>query len=216
MEINILTNSIFNTTPEGVAAEKLRDMLSASIPDEVEGQIKIAPQISLPIEHVVRDIDLVVWGEFSNFKLPNYYSEREKESKKDLQVKDFFIVVEIKGHPIDSLSIQGEYLFADYSAVMKDVTLQSENQRYSMMDYLKSNDINIYVSSAIWLRSITKEEIQSLNIVALPDDFIFKDIVDAVIIQGMKPAYDKTHDCYVLSAGINSKELESCLMKSYQ
>lgn len=45
MNISIINESISSLTAEGFAAEKLRDMLSASIPDGIEGEIYIASNV---------------------------------------------------------------------------------------------------------------------------------------------------------------------------
>ena len=93
MTINFINDSVSCLTAEGQAAEKLKVMLAASIPEEIEGQINIASNIKyLYINLWLINIDIVVWGEFSNCILPHYYSLEDKGPKKDLVVKDFLIL----------------------------------------------------------------------------------------------------------------------------
>ncbi len=220
MEINILTNSSFNTTPEGVAAEKLRDMLSASIPDGIEGEINIASNVKYLFEFLwLLNIDIAVWGEFTNCVLPNYYSsDIGKEPKKDLQVKDFFVAMDLKSHQADRVFCKDSHIFVKYSSHTEDVTDYINLQRKHLETILKSEHTSVIASDAIWLNSVSKEELSTKtldqNVNALPNEFEFKDLIDVIISHGTKPQYDKDNDCYILSAGISTDEFvsEMCIL----
>ena len=214
MEINILTNSCFNTTAEGFAAEKLRDMLSASIPDGIEGEIYIASNVKHLYEFLwLIDIDILVWGEFSNYVLPQYYSVEDKGPKKDLVVKDFFIVFDLKSHQADRVSCEGSQVLVKYSDKTQNVSHSIDLQREHLLAALNSERLNVVASDAIWLNSVTKEELSKItsgkNVNALPNEFEFKDIIDIIITQGIKPDYDEANDCFVLSSGVDLSEVYS-------
>ena len=213
MEINILTNSSFNTTPEGVAAKKLRDMLSASISNQIDGQIYIVPNDPINDCQVI-DADFVIWGNLSDYKLPNYYSEKDKEPKKDLLVKDFFVVMEWKKHMADRISCHDSHLFVEYTARTQDVTDHLDKQQKSLTDYIESEGMSVYVSKAIWLSSMTKDEFNKLalghNMGTLPNEFTFKDLIDVIMADGIRPKYDTENNCYVLSA-INKLQYDTQL-----
>ena len=215
MIIKVLTNPNLGQTSESVAAQKLSDMLSSSIPDEVEGQIFIAPNVKL-LGQQIRDIALVVWGSLSDYMLQDYYVD-ESGVKKNLLIKDFFVIIDLKSHPADKVSCQESHVHVEYSGIAKDITTAIEQQRYSMSEYLKSNDINIYVSNAIWFDSITKDELVKIipyrGLCALPNEFVFKDFIATIIAQGIKPVRDSENDCYVLSAGLDSEMFNSRIQK---
>ena len=219
MEINLLTNYKYGATAEGAAAEKLKDILLKSIPNDIIGQITMAPCITLPGQSI-RDIDLVVWGNLSNCILPHVYKNETEESPKVLHVKDFFLVIELKSPPADKVYCQDSHLFVKYADEGKDATAQNENQRLSMLHYLKINDISISVSNAIWFNSITKDELVQItsnrNLGALPSVFTFKDLITTIIEQGMKPTRDLFNDRYVLSAGIDSEEINANILKLFK
>lgn len=219
MNISIINESISCLTAESQAAKQLKDMLAASVPNDIIGQITMAPCITLP-DQSIRDIDLVVWGHLSNCVLPPVYKDKTAESPKDLQVKDFFLVIELKSHPADKVYCQDSHLFVKYADEGKDATTQNENQRLSMQHYLKINNISISVSNAIWFNSISKDDLSRItsnrNLGALPNEFTFKDLITTIIGQGQKPTCDLLNDRYVLSAGIDSEEINASILKLFK
>ena len=104
MKVTIQSLYNYEAIPEGVAANKMREMLSASISNQIDGQIHIAPNVHINDIRATIDVDFVIWGNLSDYKLPNYYSENDIEPKKDLLVKDFFVVMELKKHMADRIS----------------------------------------------------------------------------------------------------------------
>ncbi len=219
MNISIINESLSSLTIESQAAEQLRDMLSASIHSDIKGQITIVPNVTLRGQSV-RNIDLVVWGNLSNYFIPLFYKNEIAESPKDLQVKSFFLVIELKSHPVDKVYCQDSHLFVKYADEGKDATVQNKNQRLSMLHYLKNNDISISVSNAIWFNSITKDELSNITSKryygALPNEFTFKDLICTIIEQGMKPTRNTLNDRYLLSAGIDSEEINANILKLFK
>lgn len=221
MNISILKKSISSLTPESQAAEQLRDMLSASIPEEIEGQIYIASNFKHLYEFLwLIDIDIVVWGEFSNCILPHYYSLEDKGPKKDLVVKDFLVVIELKSLPADRVSCKDSQIWVKYSNETQNVTHNINLQRTHLVNTLNSERVKVVASDAIWLNSVTKEELSKItsgqNVNALPNEFEFIDLIETILAQGIKPTYDEANDCYILSSGISTDEFESemtCLLQ---
>ena len=186
MNISILKKSISSLTPESQAAEQLRDMLSASIPEEIEGQIYIASNFKHLYEFLwLIDIDIVVWGEFSNCILPHYYSLEDKGPKKDLVVKDFLVVIELNSLPADRVSYKDSQIWVKYSNETQNVTHNINLQRTHLVNTLNSERVKVVASDAIWLNSVTKEELSKItsgkNVNALPNEFEFKDLIDIII-----------------------------------
>lgn len=220
MTIKILSNPSLETLTESQATKQLRDMLTASVPNDVKGQITIVPNVTLPGQSI-RDIDLVVWGNLSNCVLPHFYKDETTESPKDLQVKDFFLVIELKNHSAEMVCCKDSHLFVNYANEIKDVTLQSEDQRFSMMYYLQQScNVIVRVTNAIWFNLINKDELYKITsnrcYGALPNEFTFKELVNTIIEQGLKPTRDLLNDRYVLTAGIDSEELDRSIMKLFK
>ena len=214
MTINIINDSVSCLTAEGQAAVQLKDMLTASIPEEIEGQIYIASNV----KHLYNllwliNIDILVRGEFSNCILPHYYSLEDKGPKKDLVVKDFLILFDLKSHQADRVSCKDSQILVKYSNKTQNISHRIDLQRDHLVAALNSEHTNVIASDAIWLNSVTKEELSKItsgqNVNALPNEFEFKDLIDTILAQGVKPTYDEVNDCYVLSAGISMEELDS-------
>lgn len=214
MKITIHSSYNDEAIPEGVAAKNMRDMLSESISNQIDGQIHIATNVHINDIRATIDVDFVIWGNLSDYKLPNYYSENDIEPKKDLLVKDFFVVMELKKHMADRISCHDSHLFVEYTAKTQDVSEHLDRQQKSMVDYIEADGMSVYVSKAIWLSSVTKDELDKLalghNMGTLPKEFIFKDLVDVIIADGIRPKYDADNNCYVLSA-INKIQYDSQL-----
>lgn len=213
MKIEILTKSEYKNSVENHSAEELKSMILNSIPENVDGKIYIVSNFTINGEEPVRDYDLVVWGSSSKCILKHFYSQDGKDPKKDLLIKDFMIVIELKEHPIDCLSVNNSHLFAQYAEGAKDITEQSEDQRFSMKDFLLKNDMRIYVSNAIWLKTVSKDDLSVLTAGykwgALPNNFAFKDLVKMIINHGCKPIFDRLNDRYILSAGVDIEILNA-------
>lgn len=220
MKIKILSNPSLENTAESQAAEQLKEMLLSSVPNDIKGQINIAANVCIPVQSV-RDIDLIVWGNLSNCVLPHFYCEEINGSKKDLQVKDFFLAIELKSHPTDKVYCQDSHLFVNYANEIKDVTSQSEDLRFSMMYFLRQScNVNVRVSNAIWFNLITNAELAQItsnrNLGALPSEFSFRDLITTIIEQGMKPTRDWLNDRYVLTSGIDSEEVYSSIINVFK
>lgn len=96
-----------------------------------------------------------------------------------MQVKDFFLVIELKSHSAEMVCCKNSHLFANYANEIKDVTLQSEDQRFSMMIFLRQScNVIARVTNAIWFNSINKDELFKItsnrNLGALPSEFLLE------------------------------------------
>ena len=81
MKIDILSYN--DNSPEYNAAKELKYMLTQSAPQDIDGQLYIASNLTLSGQKV-RDIDIAIWGNLSNYKLPNYYSNDERNFKRKI------------------------------------------------------------------------------------------------------------------------------------
>lgn len=204
MKIEIVNNPTKGKSKEFEAAEELKKMLVASTKDTLSGKIYIASNLTLCGQEV-RDIDIAVWGSFSNYKLPNFYTNDKRYPKKDLEVISFIMTLELKRLPIDLMFFKDTHIWGVYPDKNKDITDQSEKERYSLRRYLKSYcDVEAFVTNALWLYLVSKEELHDLTnglpVGALPNYFTLKNLIEVAILQNQKPWYDQDKKCYVLSA----------------
>ena len=219
MTIEIVNNPNKEDSPESLAAIDLKEMLLESMPTDVAGKLYIATNLTLCGQEV-RDIDIAIWGNLSNYTLKNYYTNAPQYAKKDLVVKNFFMVLEVKELSIDSLSFEHTHIWGDYPDRRKDITEQSEKQRYSMKRYLNSFcGLDVFVTNVIWLSSVNREELKDLAygipVGALPGSFNFRDIIDIAILQGQKPWYDKDSNCYIFTIGEAANNFSSIKQKLF-
>lgn len=218
MEVDILT--YIDDSKESKAAVKLKEMLIQSVPYDTEGHLHIASNLTLCGQEV-RDIDIAIWGSLTNYKLPDYYSNDEgRYPKKDLVVRSFFVVIELKGHHVEAVNFEGGHFFIKYSGLYKDVTQQNEKQRYAMKNYLSQIlGLDLFISNVIWFNSVSDEDLHELTegipVGALPSDFGLIDLIDRILIQGRKPWYDKDNRCYILGSADDSAKFDSIERKLF-
>lgn len=218
MTIEIVNNPNAKKTSESLAAIEIKDMLMDSTPSDIGGKLYIATNLTLCGQEV-RDVDIAIWGNLSNYRLNKYYTNDIQYAKKDLVVKDFFIVIELKDKSIDDLFFDDTHIWAVYEKP-KDIIDQSEKQRYSMKRYLYSYcGLDLFVTNTLWLSSVSKSELHNLTdgipVGALPSSFNLKDLVDIAIMQGQKPWYIKEKNCYELTMGDDANRLSSIKQKLF-
>jgi len=120
----------------------------------------------------VKDIDLIVIG-----KLENYSSQIKTQTKSKFSDKyifneekyykvfanDFCFVIESKKHRAEQIQLNGINLLVEYNGKYKDVTTQSENQKYSVTTFFEDRlKFKPYVCNFIWLRNVSSESIKKL------------------------------------------------------
>ena len=69
----------------------------------------------------------------------------------------FCASVEVKGHSTDAVRFDGNRCIVKYNNSEHDVTTQSENQKYSVTNYIKKNSktsSSPYISNLIWLERV--------------------------------------------------------------
>ena len=207
-----LVNISTDKTEESKAANKLKELIAASIPKDTSGNIYIASNLTLCGQEV-RDIDIAIWGCLNNCVLSNYYSSGEQYTKKDLEVLDFCVAVELKGMSINDISFLVTHFYYDYGKGPKDLTSQNEKQRYSLMNYLENYcGVKAWVTNTIWFKAVSPRELSLKTgdclVGALPGVFSFSDLIGVIISQCQKPRFDRESDTYILSSGISENDIE--------
>ena len=202
VSINIVNEIINKDNNEYKAALELKTLLENSFSDQTNGSIGIAYGLTLRGQDV-RDIDLLLFGKLENYTLSEYYTNNPSFHKKDLKVDGFCIAIELKELNSNRVYVSNTHIYVEYKRTdtWKDATEQNEKQRYACASYLKDEiGYKVYTTNFIWLKSLTKEQLDLMsgknNIGALPAKFEFKDIVDIIINQGLRPYYNNNDKCY--------------------
>lgn len=221
VSIKIINGIIDNTIPECAAANKLKELLMDSFPAKASGTIHIGYCLTLCGQEV-RDIDIAIWGELHDCFLPNFYTNNPQYPKKGLDVKDFCVVLELKEAPVEKIMFSNTHFYVSYSNGIKDVTIQSEKQRYSMSNYLAQicKDANIFVANAIWFKEVSENDLSRFSngnpVGALPRKFTFTSLVKTILNQGMSPRYNSVSRCYELSSNYDDGYLEYIKKKLFE
>lgn len=184
VKVNILTHNVEDNSPEYEAAKELKDILDACFAKypQAKGDVRIGYSLTLSGQKV-RDIDLLLFGEVSGCVLKSAYASPTDKSKMDVSVESFCYVIELKDHSSDKVKSEDTHLWVNYKGSWKDVSDQSEAQKYSFMKYFaKANDYTPFVCNVIWLRQIKRESLSKIlvkgNVLnALPATFTLSDLI---------------------------------------
>ncbi|MDV6167766.1 AAA family ATPase [Flavobacterium sp. DG1-102-2] len=190
----------FEGTSEYNDARILKQIFQASL-SRINGEILIIPNATL-FGQAVKDIDLIAIGRLENYstiintkartKRFNEYIELDEEMRK-VYINDFCFVFETKKHRAEDIQLNGLNLLVRYDNNLKDVTTQSENQKYSLSSFFEDRlNYKPYVCNFIWLRNVSSESIRNLigtnqriqnKNNYLPTSFNFQTLVSSACIQ---------------------------------
>lgn len=192
--ITIVNELSASYSSELQAAKDLRDLFKNSFSSSVNGEIVIVHNATL-VGQNPRDVDLLVAGKLDGYVLPEYYTNDNKYKKKDLCVDGFCVAIELKQHAEKDIKTIGSHVYVSYHGDWKDVTEQSKQQRYSVVNCFQ-NGFNYApnVTDFIWFNNLSAEQLQQLGdaktICAMPAKFDFKEFVCMLIQQGARCEYD--------------------------
>lgn len=211
IKIAILNTGGKNGSDEEIAANDLKDVFANILPSNAKGELYIAYNLTLTGQ-TPRDVDILVFGTFQDFILKGFYTNNPKYPCKDLMVKGFCVPFELKLHSARDIEFNGTSFYVSYNNELKDVTHQSEGQRYSVANYFK-NVLGYMprVTNMIWFKSITESELKSFNINnpvgAVASTFTLKEFIGKLINQDFRPYYDKDFDMYIMDCSLDGHDL---------
>jgi len=172
------------------AAEMLANAATTAMP-EIEQERNLVLHIFPSIQcfgQKFQDIDLLVF--FADYR----------EGKKPHGIHSFCACIEVKSHSGEDVRFEGAKCIVKYNGQDHDVTHQSEEQKYSVLNYIKKNNRNKrspYINNLIWLTSVSKTQLpKALN-----------------NIVGMDSEWEEF--CSTLSSLNNNKPLTSFSSKNY-
>ena len=96
----------------------------------------------------IRDIDLLVF--FADYRV----SEKKFKPANRKHVHSFCLSIEVKSHSAESIRFEGPNCYVRYNNQEHDVTSQSEQQKYSLVNYIERNSRTKtapWISNLIWL-----------------------------------------------------------------
>ena len=199
VKINIKGN---NETSEYRDALVLAQIFQESL-GNTNGEILIICNATL-FGQEVKDIDLIAIGRLDNYSTTIKTRARTKKDKTYIEldedyrkvfVKDFCFVFETKKHRAEDVQLNGLTLLVKYNDKFKDVTTQSENQKYSLTSFFQDRTKSKpYVCNFIWLRNVSSESIKNLlgenkkihnKHNYLPSKFSFSNLIELACVQNL-------------------------------
>jgi len=207
------------TSPEKQAAEQISEHFKFELDSynkSAFGEILILSNLTL-IGQEVKDIDLLIVGFLENCKMNINTKSKDNQNtiqdaeNKDLEVKTFCYVIELKDHPIERIKTEGANSFVNYKDHWHDVTTQSEKQKFSLLNYFNNNiGISPYICNFIWFRNISNDEYfalynkQETNVFAFK--FSFKDLIQKSTYQQIPFQLANTNHCIINNISNQNKE----------
>ena len=181
VKIKIINKSISPSTDEERCAEEIMSGFRAYFQNfpKTDGEIWIYHSLTLAGQDV-RDIDIAVIGYLNGFKSNKIIYDQNSQSYQDAVSHSFCYVIELKMH--EHIESRNSHIYVDYKGQPKDVTHQSEQQKYAFANYCeRSFGYKPFVTNVIWLHGIDKDALAKLEngnpLNAVPSEFDFTDLV---------------------------------------
>jgi hypothetical protein len=155
-----IKNTDENNSDEYQAALELKEIFEKS---NANGEVWIFTSTTLR-NALLNDVDLIVLGYFNSYKeIIDCKTDKDNISReRNVVVKGFCTVVELKKHDASRIKYSGEELLVRYShGVWHSATKQCENEKYSLVTLFNDRDINPkpIVTNLIWLYSVDQNNI---------------------------------------------------------
>lgn len=173
MKVTIIGNPT-EPSREMKAAIRLKKAFEDGIPSYVEGRIIIKPNFRT-MGGTVKDVDLLVAGYVSNkYKINNLVCHTKSapdNKKRDVYINNFVVTIEVKDMPIERVYMQAGNVYARYKNGDKNVTQQSDKQKYEAIEYFRSHlGKSPFIYNLVWFTQVLKEDLANL----LGDSEIYK------------------------------------------
>lgn len=187
----IIENKSYADSSREKAAQQLKNHFEEDLKGySAKGNIIIASSVQL-FGQEVRDLDLVVIGNISGLKLrintkyENRYSIPLGPKEIDVDIKDFCIIIELKDHDPRHLYYDDfGTLFAEYQDGRRNVTDQSEKQKYALKKFISenSNQKPPLIINMIWARQVDDySQVKGMKSNILISHFSFKEMIEKAI-----------------------------------
>ena len=215
MSVNVMVCGADQTTDEYIAALKLKRIILDSLPWDAIGEIVLFASATL-MGQAVKDIDILMIGEVKNYSVDaEFCTEANGCVKEKVVISSFCTTIEVKGHDISGILVNGTDFYVKYGAKTHCVTDQSNKQKIAAKNFFERTLMDSpFVTNVIWFTQTTPGDIKKLlanNGRTMPSnvlgrDFDFKELVQLLIWQ--KPPYKKW-DTYIFDSNHNSNSLQT-------
>lgn len=137
MSVKVTVYGADKESDEYQAAIKLKEIINNSVPHSVEGQIVLFASATL-MGQAVKDVDLIMIGELHNYYIDAEFSVNGNSMiKEKVDIGSFCTTIEIKRHDISGIFVNGTDFYVYYGRDKHCVTLQSNKQKISAMNFLR-------------------------------------------------------------------------------
>lgn len=195
------------------SAVLLKKIIKESVPDTVTGEIVLFASATL-MGQAVKDVDLMMIGKLDNYYVnAEFIDENNKFQNNNVLVSSFCTTIEIKRHDESGIMRTGTDFYVRYGKSKHCVTLQSNKQKISAMNFfLKTISFSPYITNIIWFTQATKESIDGLCITdtgerlitnIIWNRFSFSELMQLLIYQRQpvlingKYVFDSNNNCSV-------------------
>ncbi len=210
MPVTIDIKKYGNKKNENQAAQELKQRFENDFRGKsVKGRILIASSVQL-FGGSVRDLDIVVLGKLEGYTTTLNTKVRNKNnlifgpSQNKIDVRDFCFILELKDHDARHLSYDNFALYAEYEDSTRNVTEQSEDQKYALKNFIIRNSKSKVptIVNLIWLRQVDDLSripgAENKNI--LSSSFTFDNLLETAINCEEKFLPKSDGDKYILSS----------------
>jgi len=156
-------------TNEYQDALQLKQLFESSIDlNSTNGEILIISNATL-FGQETKDVDLIVMGNFEKYSC-RIKTKATTTNKEELELKErtvfvnnFCFTIETKRHRAEDVMLDGVNLLVKYNNKLSDATTQSENQKYSLKNFLSDRlNFSPYICNFIWFKNISWDSIKGL------------------------------------------------------
>ena len=154
-------------TSEYKAAVELKEIFIKGIPVSAKGEISIVSNVQLTSQKV-RDVDILVFGYLENYIYSDVTVTNQAGYSFDKsKAHNFCVVIELKEHDPKGIMVRGTSLLVKYKKNQndewKDATLQSEAQKFALLNYLTNRGFNkhFWIFNLIWLKNLDVNEVNT-------------------------------------------------------
>lgn len=168
-------------TDEYLAAERLKGIISKSVPQTAIGEIILFPSATL-YGQAVKDVDLLMIGHMKNYSVRAAFNHDDAFEEEEVYIESFCTTIEVKSHTVSGITREGTNWKVRYSSGWHNVTKQSNDQRVAAKNFfVNSLGDSPFITNLIWFTEATVDELKPLEIVngkqlltnVLPDYFDF-------------------------------------------
>lgn len=173
---------------EDIAAKDLCNIFKSYFDErnDVNGSIYIIPSVQVYAQEV-RDIDLVVMGQFDNLTFSSINTKQGAD--KELNVQSFLVNIELKSMPEHRIRLEGSDYIVSYENTSKhNASEQCRKAKFALRNHLKEQlRTEFFISDILWFKSLTKATLDGIkgnkpgNV--LPSSFTVKDFFENIALQ---------------------------------